>query len=925
MTFTYPFLFLLFPILLLAAWRLPRLQLLSNPLRILISALLITAAAGPSCRTTSNDLDLWMLVDQSQSNKTQADENATEWERILTLEKPAGNSRLHRIDYADLVLAHESESGEFPDSGAETRTNLALRHVLAKASTNRQNRILLFTDGYSTEPLGDVGDALSERAIPVDYRLTRAASEWDFSVQEIETPQQVSLGESFLLKIKLFGPAETTLPISIYRDGQLIAEELITLNDGQATATFADRVLKPGAFSYEVVANAKEAKRNNPDEALPSDPVTTNNRNTAWVEVTSGPRVMLVTRYADDPLLPILKRIGTDVEIVNDPLSLNAGSLTGVQTLILNNVPAHELPAPFLRTVPFFVENQGGGFLMVGGERSFGAGGFHESQIDSLLPVTMELKSEHRKLAVAMAIVLDRSGSMSAIGPDGRSKMELANEGSGRAISLLGAMDAATLFAVDSTAHRVFPLTNIGVNRDAVIERARSVEPGGGGIYVYEGLSKAWAELETSQLGKRHIILFSDAADSEQPGAYKSLLRKMQAADATVSVIGLGTRSDADAKLLEDIANLGGGRCFFSNQASEIPNLFAQETTTIARSTFVDEATPAQSTGRWLELARSDLTWLKQVDGYNLSYLRDGDEAALISQDEYAAPLVAFGRRGVGRTAAVSFPLGGAFSEAARTWPGYGDFVQTLNRWLLGERAPSGIALRPVLDGQTLTTHLFFDTEEWNQVFALNPPLLVLEDLQNQERNEIAWERESPGHYRAAIPLESGSLVRGAVRVGDRALPFGPVHVASSVEFQNPPKALSELRALSTLTEGEERTNLTNAWKAPPVQATLSIAHWFALALVPLLLLDAWLSRIGWQFRDLFSRARAVTTQRQADQKALRPLPEKNAAPKAPARNDVPSAIETVESEQASEEAAQPPDESDSRQRRFARAKRKRR
>ena len=52
--------------------------------------------------------------------------------------------------------------------------------------------------------------------------------------------------------------------------------------------------------------------------------------------------------------------------------------------------------------------------MMAGGKHSFGAGGYFESGVDELLPISMELKNEHRKLAVAMAIVMDRSGSMSA-------------------------------------------------------------------------------------------------------------------------------------------------------------------------------------------------------------------------------------------------------------------------------------------------------------------------------------------------------------------------------------------------------------------------------------------------------------------------------------------------------------------------------
>ena len=65
---------------------------------------------------------------------------------------------------------------------------------------------------------------------------------------------------------------------------------------------------------------------------------------------------------------------------------------------------------------------------MIGGKQSFAAGGWFGSPVEPLLPVSMELKQEHRKLAVAMAIVMDRSGSM-AMNVAGTSlqKMDLAN------------------------------------------------------------------------------------------------------------------------------------------------------------------------------------------------------------------------------------------------------------------------------------------------------------------------------------------------------------------------------------------------------------------------------------------------------------------------------------------------------------------
>ncbi len=72
-------------------------------------------------------------------------------------------------------------------------------------------------------------------------------------------------------------------------------------------------------------------------------------------------------------------------------------------------------------------------------------------------------------------------------------------------------------------------------------------------------------------MGQRHIILFADAADAEEPGDYMKLLAEMQKEKCTVSVIGLGTEKDSDADFLKDVAKRGNGRIFFNANANELP------------------------------------------------------------------------------------------------------------------------------------------------------------------------------------------------------------------------------------------------------------------------------------------------------------------------------------------------------------------
>ncbi|MGL4398326.1 MAG: VWA domain-containing protein [Luteolibacter sp.] len=876
MTFTSPEYFLLIPALALVGWFWRGLKL-HSPLRAVLLLLAVIALAEPIIQHQQNSLDLYVLLDRSDSTEDLIDKGLPEWRDLLEKHKPSRHDTLHFINYASEVAELGADGSSFTGSRRLTKTSLALQSIAAQTDEKRPSRVLLFTDGYSTEPLQEAAAQMQARGILLDHRLIREETENDARIARIGFPERVQVGEPFLISIIVRGATDATFPLILRRNGQTLTESPVTLVNGRATVEFTDRITRGGGFEYQAEIRPE------------SDAHPGNNRATRWIEITGGPRIVLATRYQDDPVAKALAALDFTVETVMDPAQLKPGLLAGARAVIFNNVPAHEIPADFMKSLDFFVREQGGGFLMAGGQQSFGSGGFFQSPIDPLLPISMELKSEHRKLAVALAIVIDRSGSMSVGVGGGKTKIDLANTGAANAIELLGPMDQITVFAVDSEPTKTIPLTRIETKKAELSNRVMKIRSSGGGIYVYEGLKAAWDELKKSPAGTRHVILFSDASDSEEPGAYRTLIKEMTDNGATISVIGLGTDKDVDAALLVDVAKLGNGRMFFSDQPMDIPRIFAQETVTIARSAFVEEPVGVQPTGRWAEISPKPLDWFKQVDGYNLSYAREDATVSLVSTDEYLAPLVAHARRGLGRSAAVSFPLGGNFSETARNWPGYGDFLQTMGRFLMGDDAPPGIALRHRLDGTQLTLDLLYDPELWSQKLTAMPPKVRLRDDTAGATLDLPWRRIAPGHFFLTRDLEEGSIVRGAVQVGENALPFGPLSVGSSVEWAFEPERLAELRSVSLQTGGRELLDISKAWLRPPFVAETSLRLPLGIALVLLVLAEALLTRTGWKIPQLAMPHRVPKTPR-----VKIPKPERIQIPQ-PVAPELPAPAATTE------------------------------
>ncbi len=220
----------------------------------------------------------------------------------------------------------------------------------------------------------------------------------------------------------------------------------------------------------------------------------------------------------------------------------------------------------------------------------------------------------------------------------------------------------------------------------------------------------------------------------------------------------------------------------------------------------------------------------------------------MITTDDYTAPLVATWQRGAGRVAAVSFPLGGDHSATIRAWAGYGDFVQTLSRWLAGEDAPAGLALRTEVEGERLALELLYD-ETWANRIAQAAPTATLAESGGLSAavttRPIVWEKIEPGRFRATVDLTPGRMARGAVRVGAAALAFGPLAVSGSAEWSFERARLIELQQLSARSGGQQRLDLAEVWNAPRPINWRSVRPWVLALWAVLFVADAALTRIG--------------------------------------------------------------------------------
>ena len=83
--------------------------------------------------------------------------------------------------------------------------------------------------------------------------------------------------------------------------------------------------------------------------------------------------------------------------------------------VIISDVPKERLGVSAQGLVEKYVRDLGGGFLFAGGEAGFGLGGWAHTTFERILPVRMDVQRRKEMPSVAMALVIDRSGSMTGL------------------------------------------------------------------------------------------------------------------------------------------------------------------------------------------------------------------------------------------------------------------------------------------------------------------------------------------------------------------------------------------------------------------------------------------------------------------------------------------------------------------------------
>ncbi len=269
--------------------------------------------------------------------------------------------------------------------------------------------VVLVSDGADngSSAYDDALLALRARRVPV-YTVGVGSERFarDLAVERVNAPTKALTGATMLVEadVRMRGLGKDRATVVVEADGRVVATEEVKAPEKGEVAHVRLRVppLAPGTYRMAVRARA-----------LPNEIVTENNAWQGGLDVRAGPDRVLYLEGEPRPEFAFLRRaVAGDSALqvvglmrsaenkflrlgVKDSLELLGGfpttreELFAYRALIIGSIEASYFSAEQLRMISDFVNKRGGGLLVLGGRASLSEGGFADTPLADVLPVTL--------------------------------------------------------------------------------------------------------------------------------------------------------------------------------------------------------------------------------------------------------------------------------------------------------------------------------------------------------------------------------------------------------------------------------------------------------------------------------------------------------------------------------------------------------
>ena len=690
-----------------------RQQIVTLILRTIILTLIVLALTGLTLILPTNQTMIVLLADQSRS-----------------IDAAAAEHRDRFVEQSRQAIPADRLGGILSFGTAES-TNIAavLNPALAMIPPNYVPHLVVISDGNETH--GNVLTATVQSGAIVSTVPLPSSSDPEVQVADFKMPHHVRQGEPFYLEVVIQSNIETDGTITIYREHFQLRTETRRLQIGENVFRFRQTMDNQRQQEFTVTINARQ------------DTIRDNNQLSGLVFADGRPRVLIID--SEPRTLRELTSALREQEIAAEvrppegaPKTLE--DLNNFEAVLLSDIPATAMSVSQMNLLRTYVSELGGGLVMLGSEQSFGLGGYFKTPIEEILPVYCDLQKEQEKPSLAIALVIDRSGSM------GGQKMELAKDAAKAAIELLTPQDFATVVAFDNEPYTIAPMQSTA-STSAIMSAVSTIEAAGG-TNIYPAMVEAYEQLRRVPARLKHVILLTDGHSA--PGDFEGITRQFVRDQITVSTVGVG---EADNELLKIIADIGNGRHYSCDDPQAIPQIFAKETIAASKSAVQElPFVPVHITATTV-LRQINLNAAPPLLGYVVT--KPKPTAQFILATETADPLLLWWRFGLGQTVAFTSDTKSRWGAEWIGWEDFGKFWAQVIRHSMRQSPQQGSALE--IDVKSDGIRVTLDSMDDNARFvneATGTVTVVRSDLPSEEWTQ-KWTlyQTAPGRYETNIPL----------------------------------------------------------------------------------------------------------------------------------------------------------------------------